>query len=151
MDGNRWPKEDEIKWIESERRRAQFDPGYRESPDALEVSDLDIWLAKTRDRKSWKEIGDSFYGTKGSKPEARRSEARRAYERIELCLRDRTAFEAQPQRKASRLRHRIKEVFGVSAEEFRAFILKGQLSNSSPSARARRRASRKDGALSKSR
>jgi len=117
----RWPREDEIRWVEHELRRARYGANWEKSAIADRPVDLEVWLAKARDKKSWKEIGDFHFPR--SKPEARRSEARRAYERIERYLENPNAREFQ----GHRLNLQIEETFGVSAQDFRAFILTGHL------------------------
>lgn len=117
----RWSKEDEISWVEHELRRARFGADWEKSAIGDRPIDLEIWLAKTRDKKSWKEIGDSYFPK--SRLEARRSEARRAYDRIERYLEDPNAREFR----GHHLKQLIQETFGVSVEDFRAFILKGYL------------------------
>jgi len=118
----RWPKEDEIRWVEWELRRARHGADWEKSAIAQYPIDLEIWLAKERDKRSWQEIGNQFYG-KQLKPEARRSEARRGYERVERYLNNPNS----PEFYEHRLRKLISEQFGVSAEAFRTFILKGHL------------------------
>ena len=117
----RWPKEDEIRWVEHEFRRARYGADWEKSAIAERPVDLEIWLAKERDKKSWKEIGD-FYFPK-SKLEARRSEARRAYARVERYMKNPNAREFQ----GHRLNQLIQETFGVSAQDFRMYILRGRL------------------------
>ena len=123
----RWPKEDVIRWVEWELLRARHGSEREKSPLAENPTDLEVWLAKEKEKKSWKQIGNSFY-SKRIKPEARRSEARRAYERVERYLKDPDAREFQ----GHYLKKRIQEVFGVSANDFRTFILKGYLPRSQP-------------------
>jgi hypothetical protein len=82
-----------------------------------------VWLAKKRDGQSWKVIGDRYFSRSRTKKEARRSDARRAYERVELYLKNPNAAEFQDH-KLGRL---VQETFGVSAQDFRTFILKGRL------------------------
>ena len=122
---SRWPREDEIRWVEWELLRSRH--GGQEEKALSPIGDrpvhLEIWLAKARDNKSWKEIGDHFYGRQRTKPEGRRSEARRAYDRVELYLRDPNA----PEFRDHQLSRLIRETFSVSAQDFRAFILKGKL------------------------
>jgi hypothetical protein len=55
------------------------------------------------------------------KPEARRSEARRGYDRVERYLQNPN----EPEFYEHRLKKLISEQFGVSAEAFRIFIMKG--------------------------
>lgn len=117
----RWPKEDEIRWVEHELRRARYGADWEKSAIAERPVDLEVWLAKARDKKSWKEIGDSYFPK--SKLEARRSEARRAYDRVERYLENPNAREFQ----GYYLKRLILEKFGVSAEDFRTFILRGYL------------------------
>ncbi len=117
----RWPKEDEIRWVEHELRRARFGAKWEKSPLSDSPVGLEVWLAKAREKKSWKEIGDSFFPK--LKLEARRSEARRAYDRVERYLENPNAKEFQ----GHRLKQIIEETFGVSAEDFRTFILEGRL------------------------
>lgn len=118
----RWKIEDEISWVEWELRRARHGADWEKSAIAEYPVDLEVWLAKKRDKKSWREIGDRFY-PKLPKPEARRSEARRGYDRIERYLNNPNA----PEFYEHQLRRLIRERFGVSAEAFRTFILKGHL------------------------
>jgi hypothetical protein len=120
--GRRWPKEDEIRWVEHELLRARHGSDWEKSPIGETPTHLEVWLAKVRDKQSWKEIGDSFY-PKQMKPEARRSEARRAYARVERYLENPNATEFE----GHRLNRLIQETFGVSAQDFRTFILKGYL------------------------
>jgi len=120
-----WPREDGIRWVEWELLRSRH--GGKEerslSPIGDRPLDLEIWLAKARDSKSWKEIGDSYFSKARTKPEARRSEARRAYDRVELYLKEPNA----PEFRDHHLNRLIRETFGVSSQDFRAFILKGRL------------------------
>jgi len=116
----RWPKDDDIRWVEWELMRARHGAEWEKSPIAETPTDLEVWLAKEKAKQSWKQIGDQFY-SKRMKPEARRSEARRAYDRVERYLSNPDGSEFQ----GHRLNRLIQETFGVSAEEFRAFILKG--------------------------
>jgi hypothetical protein len=118
----RWSKEDEIRWIEWELRRARYGANWEKSAIAENPVDLEVWLAKKRDKQSWRQIGDGFY-PKHMKPEARRSEARRGYNRVERYLENPNA----PEFHEHHLRQVIAEQFGVSAEAFRAFLLKGYL------------------------
>lgn len=118
----RWPKEDEIRWVEWELRRARHGADWEKSAIAEYPLDLEVWLAKERDKKSWKQIGDQLY-SKRMRPEARRSEARRAHNRVERYLGNPNA----PEFYEHQLRRLILEKFGVSAEAFRTFILKGRL------------------------
>jgi hypothetical protein len=115
----RFPKPDEIRWVEFELRSAEH--GDRSSPLRERPVDLRIWLARTRDKKTWREIGDEFFRT--AKVEARRSEARRAHDRVERLREDVDGLETL----AYRLRGRIEELFGVSADEFREFIKTGKV------------------------
>lgn len=119
----RWPQDDEIRWVEYELARAKHGADWEKSPIGHETQALEIWLAKVRDKKSWKEIGDQYYSKARRKREARRSEARRAYERVERYLGNPNA----PEFKEHRLRQLILEKLGVPAEAFRTFILKGHL------------------------
>jgi hypothetical protein len=116
----RWPKEDEVRWVDWELRRARHGAEWEKSAIAHDQIGLEVWLAKVRDQESWKQIGDRFY-SKSMKPEARRSEARRAYDRVERYLDNPDASEFQ----GHRLNQLIQQTFGVSAQEFRTFILKG--------------------------
>ena len=118
-----WPKEDEIRWVEWELRRARYGADWEKSAIAECPRDLEIWLAKERDKKSWREIGDLYFSGARMKLEARRSEARRAYNRIKRYLNNPNA----PEFYEHKLRQLILERFGVSAEAFRTFILKGHL------------------------
>jgi hypothetical protein len=118
-----WRREEVISWVESELRRARFDQDWQKSPIGHDPQALEVWLAKERDKKSWKEIGDRYYRTRGSKPETRRLRARRAHGRVHRYLEDPNAVEFQEHR----LRQVITEQFGVSIDAFRAFILKGHL------------------------
>jgi len=117
----RWPKEDEIRWVEWELRRVRYHPDGEHSPIADNPSDLEIWLAHERDSQSWQQIGNARFPK--IRPEARRSEARRAHARVDLYLRDPHA----PEFEAPRLNKLIKEIFGVSSEDFRAFVLNGRV------------------------
>jgi hypothetical protein len=116
----RFPKDDEIRFIELELRCAELGQvGHwplRERP-----VDLQVWLARSRDGKSWQAIGDEFFPT--VKDEARRSEARRAYARVERVRDDVDGRETL----LHNLRAQIEEVFGVTAEDFRNFIKTGRL------------------------
>ena len=116
-----WPREDQIRWVEHELRRARYAADWEKSAIAERPVDLEVWLAKARDKKSWKEMGD-FHFPK-SKREARRSEARRAYDRVERYLENPNAREFQ----GYHLKQLIQEKFGVSVQDFRTFILKGYL------------------------
>ena len=116
----RFPKADEIRFIEFELRRAKSGQ-VGHSPLRERPVDLEIWLAKTRDGKSWQAIGDEFFQT--AKPEAQRSEARRAYARVE---RVRENVDGQATLLYD-LRARIEEVFGVSADDFRTFVKTGRV------------------------
>jgi hypothetical protein len=122
---HRWPREDEIRSVEWELLRARHGGPEEKSLSPLggRPIDLEVWLAKEKERKSWKDLGDSFFERKGSTPESRRSEARRSYDRVELYLRNPQAPEFQDQA----LRRLIQQTFGVSADSFRTFILKGRL------------------------
>ena len=120
----RWPKHDEISWIEHELMRAKFGQATQRSP--LARTDLEIWLAREKEKKSWKEIGDHAFNKAKMKREARRSEARRSYERVERYFENPNAREFQ----VHYLRRRIAETFGVSAEDFRFFILHDRLPRS---------------------
>jgi hypothetical protein len=121
----RWPREDEIRWVEWELLRARHagDQEKSLSPIAESPLDLEVWLAKARDKKSWKEIGDIYFSKPRTRGEARRSEARRACERVERYLRNPNA----PEFKEHGLNRLIQETFGVSAQDFRMFILEGHL------------------------
>ncbi len=119
---HRWPKEDEVRWVEHELRRARHGADWEKSAIAEYPLDLEVWLAKERDKQSWREIGDKFY-PKQLKPEARRSEARRGYNRVERYLQNPNA----PEFYEHQLRRLISEQFGISAEAFRTFIVKGHL------------------------
>ena len=121
----RWPREDEIRWVEWELLRARHgaDEEKSLSPIADRPLDLEVWLAKARDNKSWKEIGELYFARARAKPEARRSDARRAHDRVELYLKKPNAPEFQ-EHSLNRL---VLETFGVSAQDFRTFILKGHL------------------------
>ena len=116
----RWPKEDEVRWVDWELRRSRHGAEWEKSAIAHDQVGLEVWLAKVRDGQSWKQIGDRFY-SKRMKPEARRSEARRAYDRVERYLANPDASEFQ----GHRLNQLIQQTFGVSTQEFRTFILKG--------------------------
>ena len=118
----RWPKDDEIRWVEWELRRARHGADWEKSAIAEYPLDLEIWLAKERDKQSWRDIGDRFF-TKRMKPEARRSEARRGYDRVERYLKNPNA----PEFYEHQLRKLISDQFGISAEAFRTFVLKGHL------------------------
>lgn len=122
----RWPKEDEVRWVEWELQRARFGADWERSAIAERPVDLEVWLAKTRDKKSWKEIGDSYFPK--LKREARRSEARRAHDRVERYLKNPNAREFQ----SYRLNQLIQQTFGISAQDFRTFILKGHLPRTRP-------------------
>jgi hypothetical protein len=117
---NRFPRQDEIRFVEYELRSADKDKSWR-SALVDRPQDLTIWLARTRDKKSWREIGAEFFGT--FKPEARRTYARRAYDRVEQILNE----EDGPAARARYLNDRIEELFGVSAEDFRAYLSTGKL------------------------
>ena len=121
----RWPLEDEIRWVEWELLRARHgaDEERSLSPIGDRPLDLEVWLAKARDGQSWKVIGDRHFARTRTKKEARRSDARRAYERVELYLKNPNAAEFQDHS----LNRLIWETFGVSAQDFRIFILKGHL------------------------
>ena len=117
----RWPREDEISWVEWELRRARFGADSEKSAIAERPVDLEVWLMKVRDNKSWKEIGKTHFPK--SKPEARRSEARRSHGRVERYLKKPNAREFE----GFHLKRLIQQTFGVTAEEFRTFIIKGRL------------------------
>ena len=117
----RWQREDEIRWVEHELRRSRFGAKWEKSPLSDNPVGLELWLAKARDQKSWKEVGGSFFPRLN--PEARRSEARRVYGRVERYLENPNTKEFQ----GHRLKQLIEETFGVSVEDFRAFILGGHL------------------------
>jgi hypothetical protein len=122
---SRWPRENEIRWVEWELLRSRHGGEAEKSlsPIGERPLDLQIWLAKARDNKSWKEIGDLYFGRQRTKREGRRSEARRAYDRVELYLKDPGA----PEFRDHQLNRLVRETFGVSAQDFRVFILKGKL------------------------
>jgi len=92
-----------------------------QSPLVETPNDLEIWQARERDGKSWRDIGDEFFPR--LKVEARRSEARRAYERVQNYMKG----DPKGHYRERELRELIEEKFGVTAQEFRAFILKGRL------------------------
>lgn len=115
------PTASEIEWVEFELVRARYGAWWEKSAVAERPKDLEVWLSHTRDKKSWKEIGEQFF--RKSKPEARRSEARRCYERVQRYLDDPGA----PEFYEYRLKQLIAEKFGVSAEVFQFFILHGHL------------------------
>jgi hypothetical protein len=92
----RWPKDDEIRWVEWELRRARHGADWEKSAIAEYPLDLEIWLAK---------------------------EARRGYDRVERYLKNPNA----PEFYEHQLRKLISDQFGISAEAFRTFILKGHL------------------------
>lgn len=117
----RWPKGDEIRWIEHELLRAKHGADWEKSALADDPKCLEVWLAHVRDKQSWKEIGDKYFPK--LKHEARRSEARRAHARIERYFKNPNA----PEFYEHHLRRLIIENFGVSPEAFRMFILKGHL------------------------
>jgi hypothetical protein len=117
---NRFPPQDEIRFVEHELRSADKDKSWR-SALADQPQDLRIWLARTRDNKSWREIGTEFFGS--FKPEARRSYARRAYDRVEQILNE----EDGPAARARYLKDRIEGLFGVSVDDFRAYIRTGKI------------------------
>lgn len=121
----RWPRQDEIRWVEWELLRARHGAEKEKSlsPIADRPIDLEVWLAKARDNKSWKEIGELHFAKARTKREARRSDARRAYDRVELYLKEPNA----PEFRDHGLNRLILETFGVSAQDFRVFILKGRL------------------------
>ena len=116
----RWPKEEEVRWVEWELRRARHGADWEKSAIAEHPVELEVWLAKERDKQSWKQIGDRLYSRR-MRPEARRSEARRAYDRVERYLKDPNATEFQ----GHRLNQLIQQTFGISGQDFRTFILKG--------------------------
>jgi hypothetical protein len=119
-----WPKADRIRW--AEWRLREWDSLGRFSPDRSEDTlpdrkDLEVWLAKERDGKSWQQIVNKHF------PEYRRqnrvktagiSMARRACLRIERAI-------APPRKEFMRqlLDERIENVFGCSPDEFRRYIL----------------------------
>src|ERR1700737_3228686 len=88
LEKDRLPDEGRIKWVEYELLRATFAGQMEKSALAESPEDIQVWLARKRDGKSWKEIGDTVYANKGYRPEARRTEARRAYARVELHFND---------------------------------------------------------------
>jgi hypothetical protein len=121
----RWPREDEIRWVEWELLRSRHAASHEKSlsPLADRPLDLQVWLAKARDKKSWNEIGELYFAKARTKREARRSEARRSYDRVELYLKEPNS----PVFQDHTLHRLIWETFGVSAQDFRLFILKGHL------------------------
>ena len=102
--GNRWPVDDETKWIEYRLRereiyqdanltedereyRLSFPEGNLKRIESLPPAiDLGIWLAKVRDNKSWTEIARVKYPASEEVLEARKSAAIRAYHRVERYL-----------------------------------------------------------------
>lgn len=118
-----WPKEDRVRWVEWELLRAEHGADWEKSAIADRPLDLKVWLAKERDNESWKQIGTRYFLKAKLKPEARRSEARRAYERVERYLRNPNA----PEFRAHALNRKIQEIFGVSPTAFREFIRTGRL------------------------
>ena len=118
-----WQKEDVFRWVEWELQRARHGADWEKSAIADRPQELEIWLAKERDKLSWKQVGDQFFAKSKLKAEARRSEARRAHARIARYLKNPNA----PEFKAHQLNKKIKEIFGVSAEDFRTFISTGRL------------------------
>jgi hypothetical protein len=117
-----WPKKDKVNWVEWELRRARHGGG-PVTHLADQPVDLEVWLAKERDGKSWREIADAQFPK--LKTEAGRSEARRSHVRVQDYLENRWV-ESQDQ-KTTRLRQMIEEQFEVTAEEFRTFVLKGRV------------------------
>jgi hypothetical protein len=117
-----WPKKDKINWVEWELRRARHGGGPL-TVLADRPVDLDVWLAKERDGKSWREIADAHFPKQAT--EAGRSEARRSHARVQDYLEERW-IESREQ-KTKRLRQMLEEQFGVSVEEFRMFILQGRI------------------------
>jgi hypothetical protein len=118
-----WPLADCIRWVEHELQRARFGSDWEKTAIAENPLELEAWLAKERDKLSWKQIGDQFYSRARMKPEARRSEGRRAHAKIWRYLRNPNA----PEFYVHTLNRIIKETFGVSAQDFRTFILEGRL------------------------
>jgi hypothetical protein len=118
-----WPKEDLVRWVEWELQRARHGAEWEKSAIADRPQDLEIWLAKERDKHSWKQIGDRFFAKSKMRAEARRSEARRSHDRIKRYLQNPNAQEFQ----VHRLNKKIQELFGISARDFRGFILEGSL------------------------
>jgi hypothetical protein len=121
-----WPKEDEIRWVEHELMRARFGDEWQKSPIAGNPIDLEIWLAREKEKKSWKQIGDQFFKKAKMKPEARRSEARRSCGRVQRYMDNPNAREFQ----VHHLKRLVTETFGVSVEDFRFFVLHGRLPKS---------------------
>ena len=80
-----WPKPDRIRWVEHELDRTRRSPEPAHS--GLTASDLEVWLARERDQQSWKTIGDQRFPTV-SESEARRSNARRGYDRVNCYMDD---------------------------------------------------------------
>ncbi len=125
-----WPKDDKINWVQWELRRARHGGG----PVTILADrpvDLEVWLAKERDGRSWRQLALAHFPK--LKTEAGRSEARRSHARVQDYLEGRWV-ESQDQ-KTKRLRHTIEEYFGVTTEEFRMFILKGRVRRARSKAR----------------
>ena len=116
----RFPKDDEIRFIEFQLKRAKSGQ-VGHSPLRERPLDMEVWLGRVRDGKSWQELGDEFFPT--ARPEARRSEARRAHARVERVRDNEDGLATL----LYDLRARIEEVFGVSADDFRSFINTGQI------------------------
>jgi hypothetical protein len=117
-----WPRTDKVSWVEWELRRARHGGG-AVTHLAERPVDLEVWLAKERDGKSWRELAETHFPKQAT--EAGRSEARRSHGRVQDYLEGRWV-ESRDQ-KTKRLRQLIEEEFGVSVEEFRMFILKGRI------------------------
>jgi len=118
-----WPIEDCIRWVEHELQRARFGADWEKTAIAENATELEVWLAKERDKLSWKQIGDQFYSKAKMRPEARRSEGRRAHAKVWRYLKNPDA----PEFYVHKLNRIIKETFGISAQDFRTFILEGRL------------------------
>ena len=83
-----WSKEDEIRWVENRVWDQKKERRYSRS--IPEAQDLEIWLAKERDRLSWNQIALKYF-PESYKPSARENwsavnKARRAYERVQRYL-----------------------------------------------------------------
>ena len=120
-----WPKKDKISWVEWELRRARHGGGVVTHLAERPV-DLEVWLAKERDGKSWREVAHAHFPKLNT--EAGRSEARRSYGRVHDYVEER--WVESREQKTKRLRQMIEEQFGVTVDEFRLFILKGRIRRS---------------------
>ncbi len=72
-----WEREHLIRWIETRVLRCIADVPEEGRPERI---DLEVWLAKVRDRLSWQQIALKFFTSKNA---ASLMKARRAYARVQ--------------------------------------------------------------------